>query len=230
MTLLHFANCAALTYVPLWIVYKSTDLGEGGGVQAMIRAAGCFAASQLATMILLASFIPDMDNKSFDLSQELMQIIIGMLEVVAMSLVYQYLLGAMARNEKVLALGLGWALAESLLMRLFPMWFGARELEFEWTWIAMAIEANLSIAVYVSFARLVSRWHTKNDDLASKATCRQVLGLAALVHGGLGGHASFLDRFSVPVALGTRCVYTALLWFAASMVYNQPNQSRQAKQ
>jgi len=218
MTLMHFANCAALTYVPHWIVFKSTDLAEGTGMQAMLQSGACYAASQLFIMILLASFIPDMANKSHDLSQELMKIIIGMTEILAMSVMYQYLRGE--RTEKVMALGLGWALSESLFTRLFPLWFDARELEFEWTSIGMAVEGNLSIAVYISFARLLSRWHSKSDDAAS-ATARQVLGVAALVHGGLGGQHSFVRRFSLPAALASRCAYTAVLWIAASMVHNK---------
>jgi hypothetical protein len=40
---------------------------------------------------------------------------------------------------------LGWAVAESILMRLAPLWIGARQLEFSWEYIQMSIEANFSL-------------------------------------------------------------------------------------
>jgi len=228
MTMLHFANCTALTYVPLWIVYKCSGLGDGDGFRAMMRAAACFLGSQMVMMILLASFIPDMDNKSRDLTQELMKIVIAMIEIVAMSLTYQFAMRG-ERTEKVLALGLGWATAESALMRFFPLWFGARQIEFEWTWIAMAVEANLSIAVYIAFARLISRYHTKNDDPSAKAQFLQVLGAAALVHGGLGSRASTLQGFSLLSATAVRCTYTTILWLVASHVFSsRPRSAKSA--
>merc|ERR1712216_311920 len=179
-------------------------------------------------MILLASFIPDMDNKTRDVSQELMKIVIGMIEILVMNLTYVYTMRG-EHTEKVMSLGLGWAAAESLLMRFFPLWFDARAVEFEWTWIVTGVEANLSIAVYIAFARLISRYHTKSDDASSKAQFLQILGAASLVHGGLGSRASTLQGFSLLSATAVRCAYTAILWFVARQVFaSRPRSSKGA--
>jgi hypothetical protein len=44
---------------------------------------------------------------------------------------------------QVQILTLGWAFADSLFVRLPQYWFGARTLEFEWTYIQSALEGNI---------------------------------------------------------------------------------------
>eukprot|EP00003_Mantamonas_plastica_P000055 TRINITY_DN1003_c0_g1_i3.p1 TRINITY_DN1003_c0_g1~~TRINITY_DN1003_c0_g1_i3.p1 ORF type:complete len:181 (+),score=50.40 TRINITY_DN1003_c0_g1_i3:67-609(+) len=46
---------------------------------------------------------------------------------------------------KTVGVGLGWAFTESVLVRIAPIWMGARKLEFSWEFVQMAIQSNLSI-------------------------------------------------------------------------------------
>merc|ERR1712166_292704 len=57
MTLLHFVNCSALTYVPLYIVYVSTSMRDGGKVKELFHVAAACTAAQFLQMVLVATFI-----------------------------------------------------------------------------------------------------------------------------------------------------------------------------
>ena len=46
---------------------------------------------------------------------------------------------------------LGWATAELIMTRLVPLWVGARGVEFDWKYIQMSFDANVSL---VSGSRL----------------------------------------------------------------------------
>lgn len=40
---------------------------------------------------------------------------------------------------------LGWATAELIMTRLVPLWVGARGVEFDWKYIQMSFDANVSL-------------------------------------------------------------------------------------
>lgn len=40
---------------------------------------------------------------------------------------------------------LGWATAELVMTRLVPLWVGARGVEFDWKYIQMSFDANVSL-------------------------------------------------------------------------------------
>ena len=40
---------------------------------------------------------------------------------------------------------LGWATAELVMTRLLPLWVGARGVEFDWKYIQMSFDANVSL-------------------------------------------------------------------------------------
>ena len=40
---------------------------------------------------------------------------------------------------------LGWATAELVMTRLLPLWVGARGVEFNWKYIQMSFDANVSL-------------------------------------------------------------------------------------
>lgn len=46
---------------------------------------------------------------------------------------------------KFLVAGLGWATAELLMTRFLPLWFGARGVEFDWKYIQMSFDSNISL-------------------------------------------------------------------------------------
>ncbi len=51
--------------------------------------------------------------------------------------------------------GLGWAAADVLSTRLYPLWIGARGIEFDWKYIQMSVESNVN---------LVCGWNRNNYD------------------------------------------------------------------
>lgn len=46
---------------------------------------------------------------------------------------------------KFLVAGLGWATAELLMTRFLPLWVGARGVEFDWKYIQMSFDSNISL-------------------------------------------------------------------------------------
>ena len=56
----------------------------------------------------------------------------------------------------------GWSIAESILTRLAPLWFGAREIEFKWDYLIMASEGTASLIYFIGFASFAWLW-TRND-------------------------------------------------------------------
>lgn len=56
----------------------------------------------------------------------------------------------------------GWSIAESILTRLAPLWFGATEIEFKWDYLILAAEGSISIIYFISFATFAWLW-TRND-------------------------------------------------------------------
>merc|ERR1711865_698089 len=124
-----------------------------------------------------------------------------------MSLAYNFALRG-ERTEKVLSLGVGWSGMESVLSRLLPIFFGARAVEFEWSYLVMGIKANLSILVFIAFARLISRCSIKNDDSMDKASFRRILIIFALVHGAIGTRGPTVFRAGAAVALALRVVWS----------------------
>ena len=45
----------------------------------------------------------------------------------------------------VIVFFLGWATAELVMTRLLPLWVGARGVEFDWKYIQMSFDANVSL-------------------------------------------------------------------------------------
>lgn len=48
-------------------------------------------------------------------------------------------------ETKFLVAGLGWASAELLMTRLVPLWVGARSVEFDWKYLQMSFDSNISL-------------------------------------------------------------------------------------
>ena len=64
-------------------------------------------------------------------------------DVMGMSVVMGRVSGS--GHIKVLITGLGWAAADLLLTRTLPLWVGARGLEFDWKYIQISLDANISL-------------------------------------------------------------------------------------
>nr|CAG4638715.1 EOG090X0CTK [Cyclestheria hislopi] len=165
MTLYHFGNCLALAYAPYWIVYKYCGLSEYGAFWKCIQAGAVYALTQLAKMLLLATFFPSDSIKFGSVGtiwlQEILKCTVDVIDLVGISFVMARIAGK--GHMKVLVAGLGWAGAELVFSRLLVLWVGARGTEFDWKFIQQSFDANISMVHFLSTAALV--WLCSRHDL-----------------------------------------------------------------
>jgi len=215
MTFFHFINCAVLTFSPYFIVYQAKLL-EYRQLTTCLYVSLAYVATQLIKLILLATFVPPSEANVFDLVHELMKAVIGISDIIGTYLIFS--VGSTApRDVRILALALGWAAAESVMVRLAPLWINARGLEFSWSHIHIAIEANINIVVYVGFATLVWLW-------------RKEKSLSFPVHSGLflfsifpilSSYFKLEHSFDGWQLLGLNVVYASVLAFIAWKCYSR---------
>merc|ERR1712012_1406093 len=63
---------------------------------------------------------------------------------------------------KILVAGLGWASAELIATRAIPLWSGARGVEFDWKYMQLSLDSNISLVQHVATTALV--WlYTRHD-------------------------------------------------------------------
>ena len=100
-------------------------------------------------MILYATIIPynPSENDTVNSMQELIRVLINSIEVI---FIFYLLKGKnnFSENEnglKVLAVGLGWSLADSLCMHLFYFLMNATGEEFTWEYIQTGILSNVDL-------------------------------------------------------------------------------------
>eukprot|EP01090_Pellita_catalonica_P016064 TRINITY_DN4507_c0_g1_i1.p1 TRINITY_DN4507_c0_g1~~TRINITY_DN4507_c0_g1_i1.p1 ORF type:complete len:257 (-),score=15.43 TRINITY_DN4507_c0_g1_i1:14-784(-) len=157
MTYFHFVNCVAFTFAPSFVVYK-TRLSDFGALWILFYAILAYVVAQGGKLILIATLMPTTDETGFHLTQELLKGVIAAGDIFC---IYKVLnlrsLGALG-YVRILGVGLGWATAESILLRLAPMWIGARKTEFSWDFLKMGLEANINMLMYLGFTALVWLW------------------------------------------------------------------------
>ncbi|CAI7837086.1 unnamed protein product [Closterium sp. NIES-53] len=165
MTYFHFFNCAALSFAPHLIFYKATPLSEYGTWTASLKAALVFFTAMLLKMILWASLLPESDHdpalaapSRLDARQEALRAVIGAgvdLAGIRYALVHVSHRN-MAFEHKFQAVGLGWALAESVSKRLVPLWVGAGGMEFKWDFLLDSLSSNIELVSTLTLAALAS--------------------------------------------------------------------------
>ncbi|EDO34164.1 predicted protein [Nematostella vectensis] len=158
MTLFHFGNCLALAYFPYFIVYKCSGLSEYSPFWRCVKAGGAYIVTQLCKMLVLATFFPTSDilPGSIDYIGEFLRSTVDFADLVGLYLVMTKIAG---KGElKVLVAGLGWSTAELIMTRLLPLWVGARGVEFDWKYMQMSFDANISLIHHIAIAALVWLW------------------------------------------------------------------------
>ncbi|KAL2623357.1 hypothetical protein R1flu_003562 [Riccia fluitans] len=168
MTLFHFFNCAALTFGPHAVYYKATPLSEYDTAGSSIKAAIVYLGTTLIKLVCLATFLQGTETEGFDFSQEVLKALIGFLDVAGLYFALtQLTYRNISQTHKFQAVGLGWAFADSVVHRLAPLWFGARDLEFTWDYLLKGLESNANLVFTVSLAALGSlMWLRKNKPAA----------------------------------------------------------------
>jgi len=223
MTYLHFANCVALTFVPPYILYKS-KLMDIASTSQIGYAAFIYVVTTLLRMILTATFVPSADLDSFDVPQELMKAFVSLADILGLHLLFQ---AKRSSSGIPVVYGLSWAVTESLLQRLVPLWVGARSLQFSWTHTLTSVEANISIATHISFALLVWLW-------SRKPALRSTIGGLVLVQRFAFPLVTTFLRFSAfplqpTVAVGGEFVMTAVFSFITWRLVSQSSPNNESR-
>ncbi|XP_074837167.1 BOS complex subunit TMEM147 isoform X1 [Carettochelys insculpta] len=214
MTLFHFGNCFALAYFPYFITYKCSGLSEYNAFWRCVQAGATYLFVQLCKMLFLATFFPTWEGGAgaYDFVGEFMKATVDLADLVGLHLV-------MSRNAgkgeyKIMVAAMGWATAELIMSRCIPLWVGARGIEFDWRYIQMSIDSNISLvraplllpprpsAVhYIAMAALV--WMFTRYDLPKRYRLPLTLLLGLSVY-----KAFFMESFVHVFLLGS---WTALL-------------------
>ncbi|TFJ96225.1 3-hydroxybutyryl-CoA dehydrogenase [Platysternon megacephalum] len=130
---------------------------------------------------------------------EFMKATVDLADLVGLHLV-------MSRNAgkgeyKIMVAAMGWATAELVMSRCIPLWVGARGIEFDWKYIQMSIDSNISLVHYIAMAALV--WMFTRYDLPKRYRLPLTLLLGLSVY-----KAFFMESFVHVFLLGS---WTALL-------------------
>ncbi|XP_067143557.1 BOS complex subunit TMEM147 isoform X1 [Centruroides vittatus] len=167
MTLFHFGNCVALAYVPYFMTYKFSGLSEYGAFWKCMQAGAMYLCTQLVKMLVLATFFPANDSSanlpgievigtSLKLDMEFLKSTVDLADVIGLHLVMTKVAGK--GETKFLVAGLGWATAELIMTRFVPLWVGARGVEFDWKYLQMSFDSNISLVHHITTATLVWLW------------------------------------------------------------------------
>lgn len=141
MTVHHLLNCALLAYAPYVITYKSTSLDENKMFGACVIATFCYVATQLAKMILVATFLGNFDHEGSTLTQEAFLFFAHSSDVIGIQFALQKV--KKDTKSKTLAVGLGWACSDAIFTCALPIAFAANGIEFKWATIYMCVDVNV---------------------------------------------------------------------------------------
>eukprot|EP00240_Pyramimonas_obovata_P014352 CAMPEP_0118924680 /NCGR_PEP_ID=MMETSP1169-20130426/2707_1 /TAXON_ID=36882 /ORGANISM="Pyramimonas obovata, Strain CCMP722" /LENGTH=222 /DNA_ID=CAMNT_0006865811 /DNA_START=74 /DNA_END=740 /DNA_ORIENTATION=+ len=177
MPVFHLVNCAALTFGPHAVYYYATPLCEYRVVPTMVRGIATYFMTFFAKLICLAAFVSSSDSTAFNPTQEILQAGIGMLDCIGLYYALSRSSGP-ALSDKIQAVGLGWALADSVLNRLAPL-MGAKSPEFSWAYLQAGGHANANLIVSVSFATVVSLIYIRKN---KSSALMPFLYLSMLLH------------------------------------------------
>ncbi|KAK6173807.1 hypothetical protein SNE40_017202 [Patella caerulea] len=162
MTFFHFGNCVALAYIPYAIVYKCSGLSEYNAFWKCVKAGGAYLFTQLCKMMVLATFFPATDSggNSLDITGEFLKCTVDFADLLGLHLIMTRIAGK--SQLKFMVAGMGWATSELIMTRVIPLWVGARGVEFDWKYVQMSFDSNVSLVHHISTAMLV--WlYSRND-------------------------------------------------------------------
>ncbi|XP_064651137.1 BOS complex subunit TMEM147-like [Lineus longissimus] len=212
MTLFHFGNCAALAFVPYFIVYRLSGLAEYSAFWKCAQAGTAYLFTQLVKMLILATFFPSFDVPagSLDVIGEFLKTTVDVIDLVGIHLIMSKIAGK--GQLKFMVAGLGWATAELVMTKLFPLWVGARGVEFDWKYVQLSFEANIQLVQHIATAVLV--WLYSRHDLNRSRlpvvmslmglSCYKPLIVEILIHAmGLGSWTLLLLKAMFTVVVGT---------------------------
>ncbi|CAB3403539.1 unnamed protein product [Caenorhabditis bovis] len=153
MTFFHFINCFALAFAPYFIAYKYSGINEYSSIWKCANAAGGYLLTQLAKLLVLATFFPMSDVEEFAPLPELIKNCADILDVIGLHLLMTNFLAGKGEVRFIVA-GLGWGFTHSVAHRAVLLWVGARGSAFTWRWIQTALDSSCDLFIIVSMAAL----------------------------------------------------------------------------
>merc|ERR1712227_797545 len=109
-------------------------------------------------MFLLGTLVPVVGLDG--MARSILQPLVGVIDLLGM---YWAITKTVGKPEiKILSVLVGWGLTESLLSTLLVYWQGARQYEFSWEFIQMALTQNVELVQLASTVTLVWLW-TRQD-------------------------------------------------------------------
>ncbi|XP_065559761.1 BOS complex subunit TMEM147-like isoform X2 [Artemia franciscana] len=188
MTFHHFVNCFALAYAPYYLTYKYSGLYDYRAIWKCVQAGLFYILTQLIKMLILATFFPSADIS--ESSSALEAVLRNTLDLIDFGGVYYVLNRIPGKGPgKVLVTGVGWGAAELFLNRFVLLWVGARGMEFDWKYLQLSFDANLSLVYFLSIAALV--WLYSRNDFPSN-----LLPLVCIFLVGANYIPTFLDMLT----------------------------------
>jgi len=126
----------------------------------------------------LLRFFPtsDFGAGQFDVISEFLKTTVDLADLFGLYLVMSKIAGK--GKLKFMIAGMGWASAELIATGFWPLWVGARGIEFDWKYIQMSLDSNISLVQHVSTAALI--WLYSRKDL-NRASVPVVFVLLALI-------------------------------------------------
>merc|ERR1719445_406987 len=170
-----------------------------------------YALTQAAKIFVMATFLPtdetndslNDDGMPFNLQHSMMESAVNVIELfgVQLTLEYSRKLSHLNPSVRILAVGLGWTLAESCFY-LVPLWLGARGMEFSWEYFGMGLQANIDMLLHMSFIAAV--WLRTRNDLGQKSMMATLSVIA--IHILLPSTKKYMDKVLEQGAWQIKCV------------------------
>eukprot|EP00698_Gefionella_okellyi_P021714 TRINITY_DN7101_c0_g1_i1.p1 TRINITY_DN7101_c0_g1~~TRINITY_DN7101_c0_g1_i1.p1 ORF type:complete len:222 (-),score=41.63 TRINITY_DN7101_c0_g1_i1:21-686(-) len=215
MTWFHFFNCAGMTLLPPFIVYKSTDLAEHQAWKACLYSALIFILTKFVQMLAVATFLPS-ETDEFSITLELMKTLVNVADLVGVNFILTRT--KFTPQVRVLAVGLGWMIGDAVVSKLPQFWVSARGLEFDYKHIQMGVDANINMIAFPAMAALLWLVNRKSVPEASRKMGTTLLVVFAALPVVLSflEHALHLSQWivlavraaaSVAIALPTRGLF-----------------------
>ena len=166
MTYLHFLNCISLTFGPLVMTYRSTSISELNGYPTLVSIFFYYLIFEGLKLFILAClpssllniFNDDTINDGFSIFVEISRILLDSFFTM-FGMIYCYKNGRFINKMqpstiKILCVGLGWSFSNTITHYLIPLW-PARQIQFNWKFIFMAIKSNLFFLLSLSLSSIL---------------------------------------------------------------------------
>ena len=172
MTFMYFLSSSVLAVGTYVVVYRSTRLRDQAAWLTVLVGMATYLVAQFARVMLMALFMvappaaaasPDgSDEKALDWVRIVLVAVFSLGEAVAMHLASTKIaskrsVSTMAPRLRSAAVGFGYALAETLFLRVPYFWMHARSVDWDTSSLCVALEAGAALAKWASVSVLCAQ-------------------------------------------------------------------------